>query len=74
MKYIYKTSSDCGYALYRASVDSEGFLDKCEEYLGDGKWEPSSFADDVMYGWCTSQNVSGAEARKIMKEVDAKKS
>ncbi len=74
MKYIYKTSSDCGFTLYKASVDNDGYLGVCKEYLGNGKWEPSEFAEDVMHGWCTSQPVSESEAKKIMKEVDAKKS
>lgn len=74
MKYIYKVCSDCGYALYRGSVDEDGFIDVCEEYLGNGEWESSEFADDVMHGWCTSQIVPESGVKKIMKEVDAKKS
>lgn len=72
--YIYKTSSDCGFALYRGVLDEDGLLDSCEEYTGNGKWEPSEFAEDVMHGWCTSQFVPEPDVKKIMKELDKKRS
>ena len=71
MKYIYKTCDDCGFDLYRASIDPEfDFVDVCEVYAGNGKWKESQFAEDVMNGWCTSQDVSEKEAKEIMKKLD----
>lgn len=73
MKYIYKTCDDCGFDLYRASIDPEfDFVDVCEAYCGNGEWKECQFADDVMNGWCTSQDVTEEEAKEIIKELDEK--
>ena len=64
-KYDYRMCSD-GNFLCRGVYGPYGYED-CESFTVDG-WMHDKDADDTMFGWTTSQDISEEEARKYVEK------